>query len=337
MSHPLLDCPARFRLATLNLFNYLAPPRAYYAAENIYSATQWQQKQQWLSRYLGQLDADIVGFQEVFSPQVLQAQVAQCGYAHFAAVDQPKVEQGFIHFSPPVALASRFPIVRVEAVRPAASALAQLEWPDFAFSRQPLRAEIAIPGFGRIRIYVVHLKSQRTELAAEGSLAQQIWLQPKLGAWLSMRQRTAEAALLLADMLAQPERLPTVLMGDLNDVPTSATLTQFQAPKRLPLRPPGSSVSELEIQQAIDAHAMQCAFTLALERSEQKPTHYWGPVATTLDHILLSAEFDPTFGQSMAQVDWCEVFDRHLVRNDTEADRQCSDHAAVLAQISGRF
>ncbi|MCG6442078.1 endonuclease/exonuclease/phosphatase family protein, partial [Vibrio parahaemolyticus] len=55
------------RFATANLFNYLAPPNAFYEFNNIYEQTQWQKKQRWLSQKLTALNADVIGFQEVFS------------------------------------------------------------------------------------------------------------------------------------------------------------------------------------------------------------------------------------------------------------------------------
>ncbi|GAA5189625.1 endonuclease/exonuclease/phosphatase family protein [Ferrimonas gelatinilytica] len=329
------------RLATLNLFNYLAPPGAFYDPHNIYTETQWQQKQAWLSRYIGRLEADIIGFQEVFSPEALQRQMSELGFPHFAAVQAPEVEDAFIHRRPPVALASRFPIDEVAPVVPCNHALAAMGLTGFTFSRSPLRARIRVPGFGPLLIYVVHLKSQRAELLGEeGEGAKDgrwpLWLAPKLSGWLAARQRTAEAALVVADRNRQDLDLPCVVMGDFNDGPDSEALSLFQAAKRAPLPLAAQGLSESVQRNLLQRLALQDAYALALRPMPRPYTHFWGPVGSTLDHLLLSCAFDPAYGQSLGQVDWVTTLDDHLLRNDAEGDKQCSDHAAVMAQISIR-
>ena len=61
-----------FKVGTLNLFNYLAPPNAFYESENIYSSSQWRKKSSWINNQLSHLQPDIIGFQEVFSPKELK-------------------------------------------------------------------------------------------------------------------------------------------------------------------------------------------------------------------------------------------------------------------------
>ena len=73
------------------MFNYLEPPNAYYDFERIYSAEQWAKKQRWVTEYLREYQPDIIGFQEVFSPESLKELVASQGYEYFAVVDQPVV------------------------------------------------------------------------------------------------------------------------------------------------------------------------------------------------------------------------------------------------------
>ena len=58
---------SQLKVATFNLYNYLAPPDAFYDFQRIYSAEQWAKKQRWLADYLKNQQPDIIGFQEVFS------------------------------------------------------------------------------------------------------------------------------------------------------------------------------------------------------------------------------------------------------------------------------
>ncbi|SHG75836.1 endonuclease/exonuclease/phosphatase family protein [Ferrimonas marina] len=330
-----------FRLASLNLFNYLAPPGAYYEQANIYSALEWQRKQGWLHRYLAELAPDVVAMQEVFSPNALAQQCHALGLTHFVCLDQAKQDE-FVHFSPPVALASRFPIRQARLVHPDPRVLQWLALPDFAFSRHPLWVELNLPGFGPLQLVVVHLKSARPDLPdppQDDSPLSQLWLRPRLGHWHSAQQRGQEAAVLMATLALQARPGPLVVLGDFNDQPQSETLRLFQRSLRRPLLPPGWGMSE----QALEAHLAQWALADGFElakaqgsRSAPVPTHYWGPHGSRIDHVLLSGDFDSAAPQSLASVADAWVADRHLVRPDGEADRQCSDHAAVVMDIEVR-
>ncbi|WP_035478720.1 endonuclease/exonuclease/phosphatase family protein [Aliagarivorans marinus] len=330
--------PTRFRLASFNTLNYLAPPGAYYQAENIYDGNQWRDKQRWMDNYLKELDADIIAFQEIFSPDALKAQMQQLGYGHFCCLGKADVEEGYIHSSPPVALASRFPIEEVVLLEPIAKVSELLEDSDFAYSRGPLRVKIRVPEFGLIQVYVVHFKSQRPsiEADAEQSLIEQLCLYPKLGGWLSAQQRCREGTHLLGDYLSQTAPPPTAIMGDFNDGPDSLVARLFQAEKRLPRLPEGSAFSEQQAQKLANELRFQHAYDLALQESPPVPSHYWGPHGSRIDHILLNGAFDAGEDGSHGQVEHVWVADRHLLNPHSELDRQCSDHAAIVAEVSVR-
>ena len=57
-----------FKVATINLFNYIAPPSAFYDIDNIYTQRQWQQKEKWIHQQLTDLVPDIVGFRKCLVP-----------------------------------------------------------------------------------------------------------------------------------------------------------------------------------------------------------------------------------------------------------------------------
>ncbi|MGU3842362.1 endonuclease/exonuclease/phosphatase family protein, partial [Vibrio diabolicus] len=108
--------PSRITFVTANLFNFVAPPDAYYDFENIYSLEQWQDKLAWTQSQIERLEADVIGLQEVFSIEQTRAFFSTFGYPYFATVDAPHVEDEYIYSSPVVAIASRFPIEKVQAV-----------------------------------------------------------------------------------------------------------------------------------------------------------------------------------------------------------------------------
>ncbi|HPY39449.1 MAG TPA: endonuclease I, partial [Thiolinea sp.] len=57
------------KFATFNLFQYVSPDYYWYERDprNTYLETEWTQKQAWISQRLATMDADVLGFQEVFS------------------------------------------------------------------------------------------------------------------------------------------------------------------------------------------------------------------------------------------------------------------------------
>ncbi|WP_440873684.1 endonuclease/exonuclease/phosphatase family protein [Thalassotalea sp. PLHSN55] len=219
------------------MFNYLEPPNAYYEFERIYSVQQWQRKQKWISHYLAQHQPNIIGFQEVFSPNSLQALVKEQGYQNFAVVDEATVVDDFIYQSPVVALASHYPIVETTAVpvnRELAQSLGLAE--DFSFSRKILRATVDVPHIGYCDCYVVHLKSKRSMLDApqdnnysdEKNIFEQLKAQIA-GGWGSTLQRGSEATLLFTQMLTRREQSqqPMMLMGDFNSTLSDGVLSHL--------------------------------------------------------------------------------------------------------------
>ena len=225
-------------IATFNLFNYLAPPNAAYEFERILSAEQWQKKQRWISEYLREYQPDIIGFQEVFSPDSLKELVGTQGYGYFEVVDQPHVIDDFIYQKPVVAIASRYPIVDVAAVIPnteLAQTLGLAE--DFSFSRKVLRATVELPHIGQCDCYVVHFKSKRSMIEIDeknSSLSPEQIIIEKLkaqvaGSWGSTIQRGSEATLLMINMIERREATgnPMILMGDFNNTLADGVLSHL--------------------------------------------------------------------------------------------------------------
>ncbi|WP_373433396.1 endonuclease/exonuclease/phosphatase family protein [Vibrio anguillarum] len=311
--------------ATINLFNYLAPPNAYYQFDNIYTQAEWQQKKQWFGQKIQQLDADIIGFQEVFSFDELRNQMMDLGYPYVACVDEPIVKDGYIYSHPIVVIASRYPLRQVSAVHgtlpnPAA---------PFAFNRTPLHATVCLPMLGDIDVYIVHFKSQRPaeSPAAPHHLIDE-WQQETLGRWLSTVQRGFEANLThqyIVNTQKQTGR-PCVLMGDFNK-PLHHEEFQGLLSQALYRRP--------ETQQPLAGYALYDAWDLHTESVEQprKATHYAGATGSVLDYILLSADFAPFIQPMKSYISHYTVLDQHLVNPSYELDNFSTDHALVAVTL----
>ncbi|UYI49600.1 endonuclease/exonuclease/phosphatase family protein [Vibrio natriegens] len=310
--------PSQITFVTANLFNFIAPPDAYYDFENIYSQEQWQGKLAWTQNQIEKLEPDIIGVQEVFSIEETKSFFKSIGYPHFATVDTPQVEDEYIYTHPVVAIASRFPIEQVQPVTFDRRSLIPFEMtasPEF--SRKPIYAQIVHPILGHIAVYVVHLKSQRPADSNNAEDASRV-----LARWLSTQQRGWESAMLRDSMQNQYKNapMPTVLMGDMNQPITNngvnSVLTETFS----------DSVTELQIKDGWD---LQVAPTL----NDRPATHYHFSRGNVLDYILLSQEFDEHSDVSVADVVDYQVLDQHLINPSFERDKYASDHAFVALTV----
>ena len=332
------------KIATFNLFNYLEPPLAYYDFERIYSAEQWTKKQNWIADYISEFKPDVIGFQEVFSSDSLAELVAGLGYEFFQVVDQMEVIDDFICRSPVVAIASKYPIVDIQAVCPdqaLATAMGLKE--DFSFSRQILRATINLPHIGDTDCYVVHFKSKRPmlehenspDLSAEKNIIEKLKAQV-VGGWGSTIQRGSEAALLMVNMITRREETgqPMILMGDFNNTLADGVLNHLVTDR---LR----FTSKYESDSYLDKYCLKDAWDLFQATDNggpepRKPTHYFGESSSVLDYILLSREFDASYHLSLFEVCEYQTCDRHLINPVFDRDGESTDHGVVLITLQLR-
>lgn len=335
-----MSSPFRFRIASINLLNYIEPPLASYEYDAIYSQAQWQQKQQWLQQFIEQQQPDIIGFQEVFSCDTLKQQLQALGYPYFVVVQQPELVADYIYHKPVVALASRYEVTSCAAVSADTALLNAAGLSGLHFSRQPLRATIQLPVFGALDCCVVHLKSKRPQL--DTALLQgdhDSALQAAFGRWAATVQRGTEAHLLMHALYQrrQQQRLPLVLMGDLNDtLSESSPLSILSAAGNLWQQQAQANGLVAPAWNPIRLHD---AFLLAKQQQNtpnaaRPATHYYGSKGSVLDYILLSDEFDGQQPGCRADVVRYATFDKHLVRPDYSLDAYSSDHAPVLVECT---
>lgn len=333
------------KICTFNLFNYAQPPYAYYDFESIYSDVQWAKKQAWICAYLARFKPDVIAFQEVFSIDSLQKLLKEAGYAYFSVVDAPTLSDGFIYRDPVLAIASRYPIKETYALGVDPTLLAPLGLSaDFSFSRKVLRASIELPHIGLCDFYVVHLKSKRSlfeyypdakeriEKTILGRLKAQL-----SGGWGSTVQRGSEALLLHMAILERREKLglPVVLLGDFNNNLEDGVLSQL-------LKHELRFVTGAQDKQYLDKYCLKNAWDLyqkADPERESQPcpgTHYFAQQWVTLDHILLSSEFDTSASQCFFSVSAHHTHVQHLVCPIFEYDQQSSDHGVVMITLAPR-
>ncbi|MFT4930019.1 MAG: endonuclease/exonuclease/phosphatase family metal-dependent hydrolase, partial [Phenylobacterium sp.] len=305
------------------------------------------------SKQIAATDADVIGFQEVFSVDALQDLVAAMGYPYFKVVDLPIVVDHAqnVYKSPVVAIASRHPITQADTVDVPEPLLTHLQiQPQFQFSRLPIKATIDLPEVGLTTVYVAHLKSMRgnppqsaadiqnnlqattTEkafAAAQGS---------SLGTVAALIQRSVEATLIYYDVVEQISldvNAPVVVMGDMNDTDASLAVQslsnqygQFNIGGHAPAR--WSEEEKLAAHQArlYDSYYLNPNQT----GGKRTPTHYYGNEGHVLDYIFVSNAFNRNNSACLAQISDYQVLDEHLMSQAIGNNKQ-SDHAMLLLEL----
>lgn len=342
---------SKLRFGTFNLLNFTAPPGASYQPQFVYKPKDWAKKCAWVGRQLSRMDADVVGFQEVFSPQTLQTIAAEAGYSYFATVDQPRIKHDLVYDRPVLAIASKHPIQQAEvlAYDPARSGLPIPA--DFTFSRSPLLASIDLPAIGCVQFVVLHLKSPRALLKPAEIAPFKRWCEGDQLQWpsgslveqgytLSTWQRVAEAGLVYQAVQKQAIQKqvtqaqvtqPVVVMGDLNDDLQSVS-GQALLGKAVQLTTTGAAIFD----HADPSESLAClvdAAVLAEQSGKGKimPTYYHRREPLYLDHILLNQAM-----LSRTEISEYKVMNRHLSRNYAGSIRK-SDHAQVVLELSTRI
>jgi endonuclease/exonuclease/phosphatase family metal-dependent hydrolase len=256
---------------------------ATYNVKNLFDAASdaerplWDRKLERLADTLRACNADVVGLQEVGSPgaaRKLVSGLGDLGYGEptFATPDARGIR---------CALVSRFPVAFAHVLESAA-----LPFPTFALgdpppfdARIPLRrgvvhAGIEAPAMGLVHVLVAHLKSPRPlgvkdasgrELAGDGPhdraedfVRTVVW---RLAESLFLREQ-------VDGILARDEAARIALVGDLNDVPQSATLSVLR----------GESAGTGALFDCTERIEPACRFSIV---HEARPSQ--------VDHILATA------------------------------------------------
>lgn len=305
--------------ATFNLLNLHLPGKAIYGDKDGWDDKIFKKKVDYTARALTRIDADVVGFQELWAKDALQSAIdkSNLSASHTLLVPEGHKDNKII-----CAAAVRKDILVDEP-----------EWIENFPEEYVLRSSgddpqqpdisVALDGFSRpvmhfkvqpdsrtpvIHVFVCHFKSRRPA---------QIWRERDwyekdvhgphvngLGYAISTIRRTAEAAALRVIMtnLLKETDTPVVLLGDMNDGKDSNTLNVLsEQPTYLsPLSVGGSD------------NALYTAQTMQEYRSTRDVyyTHVFKGQRDSLDHIMFSQEF---YDNSKKRL-W--AFDEMLVQND---------------------
>jgi endonuclease/exonuclease/phosphatase family metal-dependent hydrolase len=305
------------RFATFNVFNLAPPGQKLYDNLLPSTAEEYEAKLDWTARQIDLLDADVIGFQEIFSQAALREALARTrnyrNAIHVGFDPDPAAEK----LTPSVALVSRLPLSAPGAAH--ASFPDGVVMPDGSrevgsFSRAVIHAGVVVAPDCTVDVVVVHLKSKRPDYRNGDSGEDPLLF--GLACLRSLVRRGIEAValrVLLTNMQKENKR-PQVVLGDFNDVADAVTTTIVMG-SGTPMA--GRLFDACQLQRRQD-HMRHVGFSMLHEGSY-----------TTIDHILVSEEFNPALPNAIGEVVDVIYLNDHLVLELPAA----SDHGQVIARI----
>jgi endonuclease/exonuclease/phosphatase family metal-dependent hydrolase len=314
------------RFATFNVCNLALPGVRYYDGIDAYTAEEYELRVAWLAQQLDRLDADVIGLQEVFSAAALRAVLARTrryGSAWHVCED---AEQPDGKPAPGVALISRLPLADAAYHRHLSEApvfsLPQRDEPVVAFTRPVLRARLLLTPTRALHLFVLHLKSQRPDYIegnrdsngnGGGASADAV----ALAMLRSLMRRGIDAwgvRRLIVDTLTR-EAAPVMVMGDFNDSADAVT----------------TRIAMTGAADGTGGWLRHCS-RLAERRDPLRDpgyTHIHAGRHDSIDHVLVSEEFDPAAENAIAETVEVAYLNDHL----SVAMPGASDHGAVLVRV----
>ena len=332
----------QFAVATFNLLNFHDPQTPFYDKEG-YTLAQYNQKCDWIAHQLDNLDADIVGFQEVWSEKALVDAVRRSSkMAGAQVVMAPGAGPG--NGLPKVGIVSRLPLVgSVESIKDIPASLA-LDLPGpvqpnlpaeprkhALFSRPILKAQFNLSAAHEspqlLTVFVLHLKSKRPnayEVMVNGEQLKEDLDDAATEARASLRslimrgiEATAVRSLVLQTI--SHTNTPTLVLGDFNDSADSVT-TEIITGRSAPFDKAGRDTALFNAADLTYRHKMTRDVTYS---------HVHQDDPGTLDHVLVSEEFLPNSKFSQFVVQKVDYFNDHL----NERDPLTSDHGVVRVKF----
>jgi len=327
--------------ATFNLYNLQLPGLPW--RTDPYTQAEYDAKISWSAQALRRLDADVIGFQELWSEQCLEDLFREAELRDRYELHLIK-EPGEGWYDIAVAAAVRDPWEvrekRLHKEFPEGYVLKkrggsrdpeddEIEVRIEKFSRTVIDLEIGHkdhPDLPAIRVLCAHLKSKLpTRLDREERDVDAVRTHATaLGAALSTIRRTAEAAALriVVNEALKNTETPLVVLGDLNDGHLSNTLSILT-------EQPSYKLFEASRAGARSDAGLYAASRLQEYRSlrDVSYTHEFKGVLEILDHVMVSEQFYDHSRNRIWSFEQMRIWNDHI----EDEDPASSDHGIVAA------
>ena len=329
----------KIRLLTFNLFLFVKPPFSYYKKENKLTNIQWQNKLAWIKKQITETNADVIGFQEVFSINELKLVLEELGFNYFKTIETPRVNKDDtqIYTSSVLAIASKYEINSIQKVKPYIPTIKKHQFETyFKFARLPIKATIQIDTNIEIIVYVSHFSANKqnefeytfnkTHNLTQKKEQSKVALEKNYSG--SLKKRLCEASSLFYDISKTKDK-PCVLLCDLNDKEYSLTLEALSNYSYHNNMKKNNYIlfdtSNLYTKPNYNPHPEQ-------KEIKKTPTIYFEGKGNVLDYIFVNKLLNQNKQNSLAKVSLYEVFDKHLIeKKNNFLDK--SDHALVLCEL----
>jgi predicted extracellular nuclease len=322
--------PKTFNVGSFNLLNLVLPEVEFYG-DRKYTKEVYQQKKAWINHQLTQMNAEIIGFQELWHEQAMKEIISE----NQAYKDAEIITTSKGGTSPKVALLSKLPILKYQVFKhfPIQANLDFEETiiPINSFSRPVIAADIALTSDIQCTVFVAHLKSKRPIFPQNVDREDPIEIVK--GTARALIRRAAEAnalRIILIDKLKNRQH-PVIALGDLNDGNLSVTT------KMITGKPPWEKL-ELETKKKFWDVLLYSVKDIQARQSygDYYYSHIHNGHYESLDHILVSEEFISTNRDRIAQVTYVSVLNDHLIDetlSDEDTKEWQSDHGQIVASF----
>lgn len=311
------------RFATFNVCNLAPPGMQFYDNLLPFTPAEYDEKVTWIAQQLDKLDADLIAFQEIFSQAALKdvlARTTRYQQAHHLGIDPDPA----LRLTPSVALVSRLPLagpikIATDLPRNLSAAIPDVQELFNKFTRPVLHAQVVAANGLRIHVFVAHLKSKRPDY--RNGEQEDDPSQLGIASLRSLIRRGTEALglrYLVLDQI-QSQREPVIVMGDFNDVVASVTT-------QLVMGVGGHSNLELH-DRLFDSYNLQPCLKSSRDVAY---THVHGVTYDTVDHILVSEEFNPASDRALGEVQEVIYMNDHITLPVPAA----SDHGVVMMRLA---
>ena len=308
------------RLASFNVRNLALPGLVYYENMPPYSIAEYDMKTAWIASQLDQSNADVIGLQEIFSPEAIPDVLAKTRHyqqAHYVAEES---ESDQLPQSPNVALISRLPIVSTPFFHSRLPDQLEVNLPGdntlvTHFSRPVLHAVIRFTSNVDTHILLAHLKSGKPDYPENAN--PDAALISELGTLRSLIRRGTDALGIrhLLTRLRASGNAPLIVMGDLNDF-SFATSTRIIM---------GNPRNPSAADQLYNAFEIQPCISF----EEKNNPFVQGTETPRIDHILISEEFTAQSRFRLGRVSSARHLSSHLGKDRPEL----SDHGLLMLTL----
>ncbi len=330
----------RLKISTFNLYNLQLPNRSMYNGKK-WSVKEYEGKIKWTADMLKKIDADIIGFQELWHPEALQKAFEVAGlnedYELVTLLTNNAVN---------VALAVRKPLSIVhkkweaelpEELKLKKSRKSYGNEPPYKidirikkYSRPLLRANIKLNENINITCFVTHLKSKLPmRITNENHYDEVKQHSSAIGHALSTIRRASESAALriVLNKEMSNNNKPVILMGDLNDSQQSVTTSIIS----------GDPTYKLFHKSRKGSRSDKGLYSVA-ELQELRSlrdvyyTYIHDGFRESLDHILVSEQFYDYSKNRIWSFQETRIINDHI--DDKKGRGFGSDHGIVISTFN---